>query len=124
MTPAALKNLAQVLLYDHELRRAKAVFAAARSAADQQNLPQLRWEVRIEEAALARDDAPETAERLFDEALEILEEAQGSVLVEQLRTGALTRALTSIDPYDLAINFLLDRGGNSCCPWCHAVGHR
>jgi CHAT domain-containing protein len=110
VTPAALKNLAQVLLHDGKRQRAAELFRQSQREADEQNLPQLRWEVRVERAALARDDRPDEAERLFDEALDILEDAQSGVLVEQLRTGAISRALASADPYDLAIDLLLTHG--------------
>ena len=110
VTPAALKNLAQVLLKNGDRAHAKAALAAARREADEQNLSELRWEVRVEEAALAREETPDAAEGLFRDALDILEDTQGSVLVEQLRTGAWTRALASVDPYDLMIDFLLARG--------------
>jgi CHAT domain-containing protein len=113
VSPAALKNLAQVLLHEQKGREAARMFADAQREADEQDLSQLRWETRIERAMLMRSDAPAEAERLFDEALDILEDAQGSVLVEQLRTGALRRALASVDPYDLAIDFLLDQGKSS-----------
>jgi len=113
VTPAALKNLAQVLLHDGRRRRAQALLLTAQREADEQSLPELQWEVRIERAVLAEDDAPADAERLFGEALDILEEAQGSVLVEQLRTGRLSRTLASADPYALAIEFLLHRGETS-----------
>jgi tetratricopeptide (TPR) repeat protein len=113
VTPAALKNLAQVLLHDGRRQEAHAILLTAQREADEQNLQELQWEVRIERAVLAQGDAPAEAERLFGEALDILEEAQGSVLVEQLRTGRLSRTLASVDPYALAIEFLLDRGETS-----------
>jgi CHAT domain-containing protein/tetratricopeptide (TPR) repeat protein len=108
--PAALKNLAQVLLHDGDRRGAEATLTAAQREADEQHLEDLRWEVRVERAVLAETDRPRDAERLFDEALDILEEAQSGVLVEQLRTGRLTHTLAMADPYALAIEFLLDRG--------------
>ncbi|HEX9368518.1 MAG TPA: CHAT domain-containing protein [Vicinamibacterales bacterium] len=114
VTPAAQKNLAQVFLHDDDRRAAAATLAAAERGADDQNLGELRWQVRVERAVMARDDGRAAeAERLFDEALDILEDAQGSVLVEQLRSGALQHALASADPYDLFIAFLLSHGNAS-----------
>jgi CHAT domain-containing protein len=114
VTPAAQKNLAQVLLHDGDRRGAAAMLVLAQRGADDQNLGELRWQARIERAVMARDDQQfAEAERLFDEALDILEDAQGSVLVEQLRSGALQHALSSADPYDLFITFLLSRGDRS-----------
>ena len=111
VTPAARKNLAQVLLHEHDRLGAAAMLEAAEHDADAQNLGELRWQVRLERAAMARDDGRfEEAERLFDETLDVLEDAQGSVLVEQLRTGALRHALAAADPYDLYVAMLVARG--------------
>jgi CHAT domain-containing protein len=109
ITPAAMKDLAQVLLHEGARAKAEAVLVSAEHDADAQSIPDLRWQIRIERAVLAEHDAPERAAQLFGEALDILEESQGSVLVEQLRTGRLSREIAAADPYARAIGFFLRR---------------
>ena len=69
-----------------------------------------------------RETAPADAERLFGEALDILEDAQSSVLVEQLRTGALSRSFASSSEPDVArANASSSFGSTSATPGSRLV---
>jgi CHAT domain-containing protein/Tfp pilus assembly protein PilF len=106
----ALKNIGQVLMRQGQLAEAERYLLEAVAEADRRSRAKFQWEARMELGALFSGRDPARAARYFSESIEYLEAQHSNVLLENFRTGALEQALDRYDPYDLYVDFLLDRG--------------
>jgi CHAT domain-containing protein len=109
--PILLKNVGDVYRQQGDLDAAERTLTEAMGRADAAGATEQRWATRLELGmiARARGHAAE-AEQYYLQALEILDEKQSSVLLEELRAGALAGSLLFANPYDEYIDFLIAQG--------------
>jgi tetratricopeptide (TPR) repeat protein len=108
--PMVFKNIGETLARQGRWAEAEEYLARARDEADRQNQPRFQWGTRMELGRLHASRDPARAEREFAASIDILEAHHSNVLLESFRAGAMSHSLTINNPYELYIDFLLDRG--------------
>jgi CHAT domain-containing protein/tetratricopeptide (TPR) repeat protein len=109
--PILLKNIGDVYRQAGDLDQAERTLSEAMERADAAGATEQRWATRLELGMVARSRGQSAeAERRYLESLDILDVKQSSVLLEELRAGALAGSLLFANPYEEYIDFLIAQG--------------
>lgn len=91
--------------------RAAQVLDEAIAVADRAEVREIRWTARLLAAIDARDADTRRADRLFDEALAVLEQEARDRAVDDVRAGSFAQEIARTEnPYDRYVDFLLASG--------------